>query len=463
MALGDDATAYGGKEAGFDPSYSSNTGEYSGSPGPDDYASDFLSGMYSGDTPYENSFDNIDTSTNSAMAEGEGFFDNGFGKKVKNFFTVNPESKAYGWGLRTPGSAEARNFFGTETGGERDSRMGNVSSAIDSLTGMMPGVGMARGINSVYKGYNAGQPLSTLAGNFMSGMGGVPGALGSALQGKYGQAVSRAFPGAGGVAAGLATDASMGKDVTNPAMSFAGGMLGNQMGGPVGGFLGSKAGGALAESMQPKPQGQAMANNPNPWTAQNTGYSPQQTAQPQSQGAGGISDMFGGAGNTIGQLMGLYNNYQQGEAANKAASQMQANIPDLNSMFGPNSAAYGRVKQELDRKDAAAGRRSQYGNRAVDLEARMAQMMGQYAPGIANANNAAQQATLRAQQEGGTRQAQMLNNLFQIGKNTGANKWLGDQFQGGLSSLFGNNAQEQQPTTPEVFDPYANYRTNGWT
>lgn len=58
-------------------------------------------------------------------------------------------------------------------------------------------------------------------------------------------------------------------------------------------------------------------------------------------------------------------------------------IGDLQSLYGPNSAYSQQLKQELERKDAASGRRSQYGPRNVELQARLAQQASQLAPTLA--------------------------------------------------------------------------------
>jgi hypothetical protein len=94
-------------------------------------------------------------------------------------------------------------------------------------------------------------------------------------------------------------------------------------------------------------------------------------------GAANIGDMAGG-------LMGIYSSIRKRRDARDQAQQ-------LSSMFGPNSAYSKQLQQSLARRDAAAGRRSQYGPRNVELQARLAEMNSRNAPAIAAANQTADQ------------------------------------------------------------------------
>ena len=78
-------------------------------------------------------------------------------------------------------------------------------------------------------------------------------------------------------------------------------------------------------------------------------------------GSGGLNS------SVIGALAGAY-------LGNKTDNALQGQITNLQQLFGPNSAYATQLKQELERKDAAAGRRSQYGPREVELQARLAQL-----------------------------------------------------------------------------------------
>jgi hypothetical protein len=82
--------------------------------------------------------------------------------------------------------------------------------------------------------------------------------------------------------------------------------------------------------------------------------------------------------------MGIYSSIRKRRDARDQAQQ-------LSSMFGPNSAYSKQLQQSLARRDAAGGRRSQYGPRNVELQARLAEMNSRNAPAIAAANQTADQ------------------------------------------------------------------------
>jgi len=157
---GYDASEYGGRYSGFEessPYYSPlDMRQNPGGSSWYDYdpsqaqGYDFSDGgsSSSGYSVPEVNFNNMDTGYSGNMAEGNSFMDSSFGKRLRNFLTVDKGSSAYNWGLRTPGSEEARNFFGTETGGERDTRMGNVSGAIQGLSRMFTSAPVRAGMSA---------------------------------------------------------------------------------------------------------------------------------------------------------------------------------------------------------------------------------------------------------------------------------------------------------------------------
>lgn len=67
-------------------------------------------------------------------------------------------------------------------------------------------------------------------------------------------------------------------------------------------------------------------------------------------------------------------------------SQIEGNIGtltgNLNALSDPNSAYMQQARQAIERKDAAAGRNSQWGDREVQLAATLADYVGKYAPGL---------------------------------------------------------------------------------
>lgn len=229
--------------------------------------------------------------------------------------------------------------------------------------------------------------------------------------GNMGNAVGGAIGGLPGAAVGMGINAAQGKDISGQAGGTLGGMFGSAVGGPVGGFVGGLAGSALA-------------------------------SKAGSTGPGTTSNMTQGGGNGVN-----FNNIAQGLAtlyaanqANKTAQTAQSGVQDLSAMFGPNSAYAQQMRQTLERQDAKAGRRSQYGAREVDLQAKLADMAARYGPGISQQNIAASQAAQTARNN-------QLAMLLEFGKKSGAIDYLGK----GLENIFNNQQQYQYPDLGGAF------------
>lgn len=182
------------------------------------------------------------------------------------------------------------------------------------------------------------------------------------------------------------------------AGSHFGGLVGGNLGQAVAGTLGGLAGGALGSMYG----GQAGL----------PGYSGPQAGQPEgAQGGGGFMDK------AIPTLAGLYAGYQGGRGIGKQ-------IGSLSNMYGQGSPYAQALRQQLERRDAGAGRRSQYGPREVELQAQLARMASSNAPGL---------AALYGQQN--QNRAQMLKALM-----FGYDQMGGLQgIRGGLQGLFGGN------------------------
>lgn len=81
------------------------------------------------------------------------------------------------------------------------------------------------------------------------------------------------------------------------------------------------------------------------------------------------------AANPIQSIYGagsLYDMYAKKQMANKQQDLYNQNRSDIMNMYAPGSPEYLAMKQQMDRQDAAAGRNSQYGTRAVDLAGKIA-------------------------------------------------------------------------------------------
>lgn len=155
-----------------------------------------------------------------------------------------------------------------------------------------------------------------------------------------------------------------------------------------------------------------------------------------NQGMSGVpgqgTDGLGGGmiGDVAQGLAGLY-------MGNRAKGQYNQALNGLNDIYSPNGVYAQQLRQQMERRDAAAGRRSQYGPREAQLMAALAdsQARTMSSPGYAN-----------LMQQRGIAQNQGLNTLLALmAKNPGAmsraGKYIGDGIGavmngGGLESLF---------------------------
>jgi hypothetical protein len=461
---GSDATEYGGRYSGFDPQSQFYTSPGShGNPSTDEFdlTSLFNQGMdtWNKYKPNFGSFNNvnevgegINQQSMSLPQQGQQEDPN---QGVSGFF--QPGSTGYKWGLRDPGSSSAKDFFGNETEGERNARMGLVGNTVPKLAGMFmsPVQSLAMGIG---KGYNNYQKTGDGWGSVATALGGTSGplgAIGSLAKGDYGTATSKMIPGLGGQVAGLGVDAALGGDVTQPAATLAARYAGNQLGGPIGGMLaGGMAKAALAPD-QPQQQGQPNGMMKTAWnpeqfipgyqkTAQQTENQPKQIQEeysPVKGVLGGLGSLFLGndAYNSMGGSADGIRQQQQ------MLQQQQASMPSLESMYGANSPYALQMRQKLERMDAKAGRNSQYGPREAQLQALLADKGSQYASAQAAANQgyAKEYGSLndRLNQSNMAQQqirAQQLGGMYDIGKGLGINKAV----QNGLGSLYDNYAPQ---------------------
>jgi len=127
---------------------------------------------------------------------------------------------------------------------------------------------------------------------------------------------------------------------------------------------------------------------------------------------GGAGKGGAGLGDMAGSLLGLYQ-------ANRQRRDARSQIDNLSGMFSQNSPYAQQMRQQLARRDAAGGRRSQYGPREVEFQAAMAK---------ANQGNAGALSQLYSGQNNA--QAMMLRNLLQLGNQSGAFRGLSNMFGG---------------------------------
>jgi hypothetical protein len=73
----------------------------------------------------------------------------------------------------------------------------------------------------------------------------------------------------------------------------------------------------------------------------------------------------------MGLVNGIYSAQQQKANSRDMLDWMNGQMASIDKLYAPGSPEHEQMKQEMERKDAAAGRNSQYGTRAVDLAARV--------------------------------------------------------------------------------------------
>ena len=87
-----------------------------------------------------------------------------------------------------------------------------------------------------------------------------------------------------------------------------------------------------------------------------------------------INNNTGSGLDIAGILAGLYGSVAQNNAARDQRAWLDKQMSDINKLYAPGSPEHELLKQEMERKDAAAGRNSQYGPRATDLAAKIAEI-----------------------------------------------------------------------------------------
>lgn len=167
----------------------------------------------------------------------------------------SPGSMAYRLGMRMPGTT-ADQMFDTETEAERMDRLGLIGNAVDATFGTIARaavpapVSLAMGLYNGYQDYTQNQDMRSALSKALGGQRGLLGAIGSAAQGNYGNAVANALGGQtnpmSAALAGIGVDAVQGKNVQRSLGGLFGGYAGSRLGGPIGGVIGSRAGRSLS-------------------------------------------------------------------------------------------------------------------------------------------------------------------------------------------------------------------------
>lgn len=238
----------------------------------------------------------------------------------------------------------------------------------------------------------------------------------AASTGNYGPAVGMGVsaltnnPLAGGVA-NLGTQAAQGRDISGPAGAMIGGMLGSQS--PLAGMIGSEIGGMVGQSMRGAGSGVQSG-------AASTGQS--------GNNSRGMGSDFAGA---LANIADIYSSNRASQDLKQNISAMQSGGPkqSLESLYGPDSPYAIQLRQQLERKDAAAGRRSQYGAREVELQARLADAYARAAPSFIQANTMNQNAISQQQMLQAQRRNQTLASIYGLARNSGVMGGIKDMYQ----------------------------------
>lgn len=215
------------------------------------------------------------------------------------------------------------------------------------------------------------------AGSGGAGGAGTAGAVGTDLMGatvssgasagSAGAAWAPTAATAGGTAAGSTLPAWATKAGTGALTSAAGTALqgGNSsqiansaVGGAVNGGTGTNLGGAVTGALNGSGSGSGGSGGGS------GGSTWDQFIKGLSGGSGGSAD-WGSILNSLGTGYAAY------EAGKKADNAYTNQINSINGLYAPDSAYAKQMEQTLARKDAAAGRNSQYGTRAVELAANL--------------------------------------------------------------------------------------------
>lgn len=236
--------------------------------------------------------------------------------------------------------------------------------------------------------------------------------------------------------AGIATAAAEGKNTAPASFGLAGGM----MAGPLGAMIGNTVGNNLAGFVQPGYQGSFAQPN-----------------ESVNNNSIGLSDIVKTLGGVYSSVQGA-NDARALTGGAPSSANITANVQtQLGEMFGPNSALAQQMRQQIERKDAAAGRRSQYGPREAQLAAEMAKLQASAAPALLNAqsNLATAQGSsakdaLAISQAQRNKENATLSMLFELGQKGGLFK--------GLEGMFGGSQQQvPQLSLPEQQYDMTNY------
>jgi hypothetical protein len=218
--------------------------------------------------------------------------------------------------------------------------------------------------------------------------------------------------------ANMALSTAMSKNPGQTAVNSFGATLGGIMGGMIGGVPGAMAGSYA---------GGKFGN----------GFSGGDAGAVGSSKGGGFGELASG-------LYGLY----RGSQASKGAD-------TLSGLYGQNSPYAQQLRQSLERRDAASGRRSQYGPREVELQAKLADMYSRNYPMMAQAQD-------RRDQMYGQGLGLLFRGADRLGYIDKAKDWIGNQFSEGWNPQAQSSATLQSLYGNEGYGGLTNYDFSNW-
>lgn len=150
----------------------------------------------------------------------------------------------------------------------------------------------------------------------------------------------------------------------------------------------------------------------------------------------------GNLGPAIDTLGSLYLNNRAAKANRQYQDQMNSQISQLSGLYSNNSPYAQQLRQELERKDAAAGRRSQYGGRETQLQAMLAEKQAGLDPMQKILTSQAMQNSIAQQQAARSRQFADLKSIFAPAKPGGQSQGSGagltaDQTLSNIRNMLG--------------------------
>jgi hypothetical protein len=455
-----------------------------------------------------NSIDNFADSVGNTNLDELKNLGNHFGQNPTQMLTgVDPFSTKMWNGITGQKNTPWLNQYGGETNQDYSN---SQSRGINTSGGQVMGT-----LANAIAGFYGGQALGNLAGNAYgaafpsAGAGAGPavpeGAMGSSALNMQAELANPALAGSGGSEAGWMANGAPG--VTTAGASQFGGIASNFTGAVPGAAKGASANTANAlDNGNQNPWGASIkgaatggltsgidfagaggVDNPNYKNIINggiTGGIRSGMGDESQTGYGALVGALGGLGRDAGNYLSNFSNWGNSPSqastsgtgspasgvsnwenlaaglgnmylAHKANQGIQGQINNLNSLYAPNSPYAQQMQQALQRQDAAAGRGSQYGTRAVELQAALANAASRNAPML---------SSLYGQQR--MNNFNQLAGLFTMGKNSG----LFNGFQMPNSGTYagvnatpmpmGSPQAQMMPTDTSDLDKYQNLNSD---